>query len=237
MADTYESLKIPPHSVDAEQSVLGGLMLDNLAWVKIADKVQEEDFYRQDHRLIFRTLKELSNKGEPLDVITLSEHMKTAETLDDAGGLAYLATLAKDTPSAANIEAYAAIVREKSVLRQLIAVGTAIADMGFRTEGRDAKECVESAAQLVYELESTGGVADQEWKLLKKLMAARLEYIQEQSKNVDADGNPLLLGYATGFEELDKRWGGLEGGKVYIIAGRPKMGKTTLAQNVIEHIG
>ena len=159
MADTYESLKTPPHSIEAEQSVLGGLMLDNEAWMNIGDKLAEEDFYRQDHRLIFRSIAWLASNQKPLDVITLSEWLKENEQLEDAGGLSYLATMAKDTPSAANIVAYADIVREKSILRQLISVGTDIADSGYRTEGRDSKELLDDAERKVFK------IAEQEPKI------------------------------------------------------------------------
>ncbi|HPY42028.1 MAG TPA: DnaB-like helicase N-terminal domain-containing protein, partial [Thiolinea sp.] len=156
MADTYESLKIPPHSIEAEQSVLGGLMLDNEAWMVIGDKISETDFYRQDHRLIFRAIAYLASQQKPLDVITLSEWLKENRSLEDAGGLAYLATMAKDTPSAANISAYADIVREKSILRQLISVGTDITDSGYNTEGRDSRELLDQAERKVFEIAEQG---------------------------------------------------------------------------------
>ena len=151
MAETYESLKIPPHSIEAEQSVLGGLMLDNEAWMLIGDKLTELDFYRQDHRLIYRAISTLATQQKPLDVITLSEWLKENRQLDDAGGLAYLATMAKDTPSAANIAAYADIVREKSILRQLISVGTEIADSAFNTEGRESRELLDAAERKAFQ--------------------------------------------------------------------------------------
>jgi len=132
----FESLKVPPHSIQAEQSVLGGLMLDNQTWDSVADKVVETDFYRRDHQLIFRAIAQLAEKQDPFDVVTLSEILESTGELQDVGGLAYLGMLAKDTPSAANIVAYANIVRDRSVLRQLIHVGTEISDSAFSTEGR-----------------------------------------------------------------------------------------------------
>ena len=145
--DNIDEIKIPPHSLQAEQSVLGGLMLDNQTWDTIADRVGDEDFYRQAHRLIFRAIKQLAEKSDPFDVVTLSEALDSLGKLNDAGGLAYLGSLANDTPSAANIAAYADIVRERSVLRQLIHVGTEISSSAFNTDGRDTVELLENAEQ------------------------------------------------------------------------------------------
>ena len=154
--ESFESLRIPPHSIDAEQSVLGGLMLDNRAWDIIADRVSEEDFYRKDHRLIFRSIAQLAEDGQPLDWITLSEWLKQRAELDNAGGTSYLGTLAKDTPSAANIRAYADIVREKSVLRQLISVGTDISDLAFDSGDRDSRSLLDEAEQRVFKIAEQG---------------------------------------------------------------------------------
>jgi len=149
---SIDGLKVPPHSIQAEQSVLGGLMLDNQAWDTVADRVGEEDFYRKDHRLIFRAILGLAGREEPFDVITLSETLQKAGQLEDAGGLAYLGALAKETPSAANIGAYADIVRERSVLRQLIHVGTEISNSAFQTQGRETGELLEYAEQKVFQI-------------------------------------------------------------------------------------
>ena len=153
MADTefrsrdiaVESLKIPPHSIQAEQSVLGGLMLDNERWDTVADKVSDVDFYRKDHRLIFRSIQDLAEKNVPFDVVTISETLEKINELEDAGGLAYLSVLAKETPSAANIVAYANIVRDRSVLRQLIHIGTDISESAFNTEGMTTGDLLENA--------------------------------------------------------------------------------------------
>mgnify|MGYP001819592478 CR=1 FL=1 len=142
-------LKVPPHSVEAEQAVIGGLLLDNRAWEEIADRVVESDFYRGDHRLIFNAIRSLEEKSQPFDAVTLSEWLDKNGQLEDAGGLAYLGRLAKETPTAANIVAYADIVRERSVLRQLIAIGTDIARSGFNTEGRGSRELVEIAEKRI----------------------------------------------------------------------------------------
>ncbi|MEZ5536953.1 MAG: replicative DNA helicase [Thiolinea sp.] len=230
MADTYESLKIPPHSIEAEQSVLGGLMLDNEAWMSVGDRLAEEDFYRQDHRLIFRSIAWLASNQKPLDVITLSEWLKENEQLNDAGGLSYLATLAKDTPSAANIVAYADIVREKSILRQLISVGTEIADSGYRTEGRDSKQLLDQAEQKVFKIAEQGAKNTQAFKPLKSLIKTTLEHIEELSKLDSA-----ITGVSTGYTDLDEMTSGLQKGDLIIVAGRPSMGKTTFSMNIAEY--
>lgn len=230
MADTYESLKIPPHSIEAEQSVLGGLMLDNEAWMVIGDKLSETDFYRQDHRLIFRAIAYLASQQKPLDVITLSEWLKENRLLEDAGGLAYLATMAKDTPSAANINAYADIVREKSILRQLISVGTEIADSGYNTEGRDSRELLDQAERKVFEIAEHGARNTKSFRALKSLMKSTLEHIEELSKL-----NSTITGVSTGYTDLDEMTSGLQKGDLVIVAGRPSMGKTTFSMNIAEY--
>ncbi|WP_298608726.1 replicative DNA helicase [uncultured Thiothrix sp.] len=230
MADTYESLKIPPHSIEAEQSVLGGLMLDNEAWMVIGDKLSETDFYRQDHRLIFRAIAYLASQQKPLDVITLSEWLKENRSLEDAGGLAYLATMAKDTPSAANINAYADIVREKSILRQLISVGTEIADSGYNTEGRDSRELLDQAERKVFEIAEQGARNTKSFRDLKSLMKATLENIEVLSKL-----NSTITGVSTGYTDLDEMTSGLQKGDLVIVAGRPSMGKTTFSMNIAEY--
>jgi replicative DNA helicase len=230
MADTYESLKIPPHSIEAEQSVLGGLMLDNEAWMVIGDKLSETDFYRQDHRLIFRAIAYLASQQKPLDVITLSEWLKENRSLEDAGGLAYLATMAKDTPSAANIAAYADIVREKSILRQLISVGTEITDSGYNTEGRDSRELLDQAERKVFEIAEQGARHTKSFRDLKSLMKATLENIEVLSKL-----NSTITGVSTGYTDLDEMTSGLQKGDLVIVAGRPSMGKTTFSMNIAEY--
>ncbi len=230
MADTYESLKIPPHSIEAEQSVLGGLMLDNEAWMIVGDKLAETDFYRQDHRLIFRAISYLADQQKPLDIITLSEWLKENKQLDDAGGLAYLGTMAKDTPSAANISAYADIVREKSILRQLIAVGTEITDSGFNTEGRDSRVLLDEAEKKVFQIAEQGARNTRTFRPLKTLMKLSLEHIEALSKL-----NSSITGVSTGYTDLDVMTSGLQKGDLIIVAGRPSMGKTTFSMNIAEY--
>jgi len=228
--ESFESLRVPPHSIDAEQSVLGGLMLDNRAWDIIADRVSEEDFYRKDHRLIFRSIAQLAEESQPLDWITLSEWLKQRSELDNAGGTSYLGTLAKDTPSAANIRAYADIVREKSVLRQLISVGTDISDLAFNSGDRDSKSLLDEAEQRVFKI-AEQGARQQAFKPIKQLLKDSLDQIQRLA---ETDGN--ITGTATGYTELDEKTSGLNEGDLIIVAGRPAMGKTTFSMNIAEHV-
>ena len=226
----FESIKIPPHSIEAEQSVLGGLMLENSAWDQIADRVIEEDFYRHDHRLIFRSIADLAETNKPLDVITLSEWLKQRGEIQDAGGLAYLGTLAKDTPSAANIRAYADIVREKSVLRQLISVGTHIADSAFNSRDRPSKDLLDEAEQRVFHIAEKGS-RQQAFHSIKDLLKSSLAKIEELSKS-----DATITGEATGYSDLDKKTSGFHGGDLVVVAGRPAMGKTTFSMNIAEHV-
>ncbi|WP_020560371.1 replicative DNA helicase [Thiofilum flexile] len=230
MADTYEALKIPPHSIEAEQSVLGGLMLDNEAWDLVADKISTDDFYRHDHRTIFRAITSLAENAHPLDIITLSESLKRNNQLQEAGGLAYLAILAKDTPSAANIRAYAEIVREKSILRQLIGVGTDIADAAFNPEGRSSKMLLDEAEKKVFSIAEQGSRQNQTFRPIQKLMKLTLAHIEKLSK-LDS----TITGVSTGYTQLDEMTSGLQKGDLIIVAGRPSMGKTTFSMNIAEY--
>ncbi|MDD1622358.1 MAG: replicative DNA helicase [Methylococcaceae bacterium] len=226
-----ESLKVPPNSIQAEQSVLGGLMLDNQTWDSVADKVTEDDFYRRDHRLIFRTIAQLAEKQDPFDVITLSEALESTGELQDAGGLAYLGTLVKDTPSAANIVAYANIVRDRSVLRQLIHVGTEISDSAFSTEGRETADLLENAERRVFEIAEQRQRGQGGFSSIKSLLAKavdKIEMLYEQ------DGD--ITGASTGFTDLDEKTSGLQPSDLIIVAGRPSMGKTTIAMNMAENV-
>ncbi|MEE9303184.1 MAG: replicative DNA helicase [Thiotrichaceae bacterium] len=229
MPETIESLKTPPHSIEAEQSVLGGLLLDNNAWDQVADRVCEQDFYRQDHRLIFRSIVHLAEDQQPYDVVTLSDWLKTRSDLEDAGGLAYLGTLAKDTPSAANITAYAKIVREKSILRQLISVGTDISDMAFNPGDQDSRDILDIAEGKVFEIAEQGMRQEQGFRPVRSIMKNTLAQIEELGKNGEG-----ITGVPTGYDDLDELTNGLQKGDLIIIAGRPSMGKTTLAMNIAE---
>ena len=228
---SVESLKIPPHSIQAEQSVLGGLMLDNETWDTVADRVGENDFYRKDHRLIFRTISELAEKQDPFDVVTLSESLDQLGELEETGGLAYLGTLAKNTPSAANISAYADIVRDRSVLRQLIHVGTGISDTAFNTDGKATSELLESAERQVFEIAEQRQRGQGGFSSIKNLLADavdKIEMLYEQEGSI--------TGESTGFADFDDMTSGLQPSDLIIVAGRPSMGKTTFAMNIAENV-
>ena len=223
-----EALKIPPHSVEAEQAVLGGLMLDNQSWDKIADRISHEDFYRHDHRLIFNSLMDLARKDKPFDVLTVSDSLKTQNNLEEAGGEVYLFELANNTPSAANISAYSDIVRERSVLRQLISAAHDIADVAFHPEGRDSLEILDEAERRVFEIsekKSRGGGAQDIKELLAKA-AERIDTLFHSKEHI--------TGLATGFTDLDEKTSGFQDSDLIIVAGRPSMGKTAFAMNVAE---
>ncbi|MCL4157220.1 UNVERIFIED_CONTAM: hypothetical protein GTU68_056988, partial [Idotea baltica] len=205
-------------------------MLDNNAWENIADRVMESDFYRQDHRLIFRSIAELAEDNQPLDWITLSEWLKQRDELENAGGRTYLGTLAKDTPSAANIRAYADIVREKSILRQLISVGTDISDLAYNSGERDSKSLLDEAEQRVFRIAEQGN-REQTFKPIKQLLKESLDKIQQL-----AETEGMITGTPTGYTELDGMTSGLNAGDLVIVAGRPAMGKTTFSMNIAEHV-
>lgn len=226
-----DALKIPPQSVQAEQSVLGGLMLDNQTWDWVVDKVGEEDFYRADHRLIFRAISQLAERNEPFDVITLSEILERSSQLEDAGGLAYLGALAKDTPSAANIGAYSDIVRERSVLRQLIHAGTEISNSAYNTEGQEVQQLLEQAEQKVFSIAEQRQRGGGGFKPVKSLLAGAVDRIE---KLFQMEGS--ITGVSTGFNDFDEMTSGLQSSDLIIVAGRPSMGKTSFAMNIVEHV-
>ncbi len=224
------NLRVPPHSVEAEQAVIGGLLLDNRAWEQIADKLVEEDFYRNDHRLLFSAIRQLESRNEPFDAVTLSQCLDNNGHLDQAGGLLYLGRLAKDTPSASNIVAYANIVREKSVLRQLIAVGTDISGSGFQPEGRDSKELLDSAEKKVFQIAEQGARGQGGFQDMKSLLSKTVDKIDHL---FNSDGG--ITGVSTGFDKFDEMTTGLQEADLVIVAGRPSMGKTTFAMNIAEN--
>ncbi len=225
-----DKLKLPPHSIEAEQSVLGGLMLDNAAWELVADQVGEEDFYRQDHRLIFHAISALYARNEPVDVVTVSEWLEHHKQLEDAGGFAYLAEIASSTPSAANIKSYAQIVRERSVLRQLIHVATRIGDSVFNTEGRETSEIIDHAERLVFSIAEQGRRGHHAVRPIRELLTEVTDRIDKLYHHAGA-----YTGIPTGFSDFDDMTSGLQDTDVIIVAGRPSMGKTSFAMNIAEH--
>jgi replicative DNA helicase len=224
------ALKVPPHSMQAEQAVLGGLMLDNNAWDTVADLLSEQDFYRRDHRLIFRAIEQLAEKNNPLDAVTLSEWLDQNRLLEEVGGLSALGTLAQNTPSAANIKAYAEIVRENSVMRQLIEVGNRIANSGFVPEGRGSSALLDDAEKLVFDIAEQGKRGKRGFRDIRSLLAAAVDRIDMLSQQDEA-----ITGVSTGFSDLDEKTAGLQPSDLIIVAGRPSMGKTTLAVNFAEN--
>lgn len=220
----------PPHSEDAEQSLLGGIMLDERAWDQIADVVGSNDFYRPDHRLIFGAMGDLIERNQPLDAITVGDLLQRQGKLDDAGGRAYLARLVGNTPGAANIRSYASIVREHAMLRQLIEVGGDIAASAFESEGRQVAELVDRAEQRVFEIAERGERRGSGFIALKEVVQPSIDRLDALSNSEDG-----ITGVATGFEDLDSRTAGLQAGDLVVIAGRPSMGKTTLALNIAEN--
>jgi replicative DNA helicase len=225
-----DALRVPPHSIDAEQAVLGGLMLDERAWERIADKLAEDDFYRKDHRLIFRAIGELSNKNMPCDAVTLGEWFESNGLAELVGGTSYVIQLANSTPSAANIAAYAEIVREKSILRQLIDAGTEIVGDGFQPEGRSSQEILETAEQKVFHIAESGARGK---KGFVQMRTAVKEAFQILHQRYESKGS--VTGLATGFTDLDEMTAGLQPSDLIIVAARPSMGKTALAVNMAEH--
>lgn len=224
------SVKVPPHSIDAEQSVLGGLMLDNRAWDQVLDRVHEADFYRNEHRLIFRAMSRLLDQSKPIDVLTVSEALRELHELEQVGGEVFLFELANNTPSAANIAAYADIVRERSVLRQLISAAGEIAGDAFNAQGRSIVELLDAAEQRVFSISESGtrgsGPAN-----IKDYLAKTMDRIDTLFQSGTA-----ITGIPTGYHDLDDMTSGLQPSDLVIIAGRPSMGKTMLATNIAEHI-
>ena len=226
-----QSLRVPPHSIQAEQSLLGGLMLDNQTWENVADKVVEGDFYRREHKLIFAAVRKLADQQQPFDVVTLAEMLEGSGELEDAGGLPYLGVIANDTPSAANVSAYAKIVRERSVMRQLISVGTDITDIAFNPSGRGSAEMLDEAERRVFEIaeqESRGGGGFQSLRTLLGKAVNRIEELFQRDEPI--------TGLPSGFKDFDMMTSGLQASDLIIVAGRPSMGKTTFAMNIAENV-
>jgi replicative DNA helicase len=225
-----QRLKVPPNSIEAEQALIGGLMLNAQAWDKIADVVSADDFYRKDHRLIFQAIDRLIDDGSPCDVVTVAEHLDNRGELESAGGFEYLGTLANETAGAANARAYARILRERSMLRALINAGNEIAGSAFTNDGRTASQVLDDAERLVFEIAEKGSRGRKGFKPLKEILPETVDRIDELHQSDDS-----ITGISTGFNEFDKLTAGLQGGDLVIIAGRPSMGKTTLAINIGEN--
>ena len=231
--EEVSALSMPPHSMEAEQSVIGGLLLENSAWDRIADVVTGEDFYRHEHRVIFRSISKLVNESRPADVITVQEELERNDELEATGGFNYLVTLAQNTPSAANIRRYAEIVRERSVMRRLAEVGTEIARSAYNPQGRDAGQLLDEAENKVFQIAESTAKSKQgflEMPTLLKQVVERIDMLYARDNPDDVTGVP------TGFIDLDKKTSGLQPGDLIIVAGRPSMGKTAFSINIAEHV-
>ncbi|AJG19939.1 MULTISPECIES: replicative DNA helicase [Cupriavidus] len=228
-----DNLKVPPHSIEAEQSVLGGLLLDNAAWDRIADFLNEADFYRFDHRMIFQSISRLIAATKPADVITVYESLQGAGKAEEVGGLAYLNSLAQNTPSAANIRRYAEIVRERSVLRKLVTVADDIATAAFAPKGREVRELLDEAESKVFAIAEEGSRGQKGFQEIQPLLTQVVERIDELYHR---DSSTDVTGVPTGFIDLDRMTSGMQAGDLIIVAGRPSMGKTAFSLNIGEHV-
>jgi len=225
-----DQLRVPPQSIEAEQAVLGGLMLAPDAYDRIADQVTDNDFYRRDHQLIYRAIRELAEKNKPFDAVTLGEWFESMGLSEQVAGGAYLIELASTTPSAANIVAYAEIVRDKAVLRQLIEVGTGIVNDGFQPDGRDSSEILSAAEQQVFAIAEAGARGRTDFTPVNKALSEAFDVLQTRYAN-----GGTVTGLPTGYTEFDEMTAGLQPTDLIILAARPAMGKTTLALNMAEH--
>jgi len=227
------ALKLPPHSIESEQSLIGGLLLDNAAWDRIADLVVEADFYRDDHRRIFKHVAKLIEQGKPADAVTVFAALEKSGEAEQAGGLAYLGDMAASTPSAANIRRYAEIVRERAILRRLVTVGDEIAASALKPSGKDAKMLLDEAEARVFEIAEAGARNAGGFVPIQPLLGQVVDRIQEL---YDRDSPSEITGVPTGLVDLDAKTSGLQATDMIVVAGRPGMGKTTLALNIAEHV-
>ena len=224
-------LRVPPHSIEAESSVLGGLLLDNSAWDRVADLINDSDFYRYEHRLAYSAIAALVNASKPADVVTVFEHLQNLGKADEAGGLAYLNSLAQYVPSAANIRRYAEIVRERAILRKLIAASDEIATNAFNPQGKPVAKILDEAEQKVFKIGEEGSRMKDGFQSMDTLVVDLLDRVQEMADNpMDVTGVP------TGFIDLDRMTSGLQAGDLVVLAARPSMGKTAFAINIAEHV-
>src|SRR4051812_47233248 len=225
--------RTPPHSIEAEQSLLGALMLDNQAFDRVADLITGEDFYRDDHRRIWRHISRLIEANKPADVVTVSEAIDASEDKDRTGGPAYLGALAQNTPSALNIRRYAELVREKSVQRRLASVATGIAEDALNPGSKDVGQMLDEAESKIFQIAESGARKNEGLMEIKPVLARvfeRIDHLYHRDNPSDVTGVP------TGYTRLDQMTSGLQGGDLIIVAGRPSMGKTALALNIAEHV-
>ena len=225
------SLRVPPHSIEAESSVLGGLLLDNHAWDRVGDLLVEGDFYRHEHRLIFTAIAGYINASKPADVITVYEKLQSQGKAEEIGGLVYLNSLAQYVPSASNIRRYAEIVRERGILRKLVTASDEIAANAFNTEGRPVDKILDEAERKIFNIGEEGSRMKQGFQAMETLVVDLLDRVQEMADNPND-----ITGVPTGFIDLDRMTSGLQAGDMVVLAARPSMGKTAFAVNIAEHV-
>jgi replicative DNA helicase len=224
-------LRIPPHSIEAESSVLGGLLLDNAAWDRVGDLVSDRDFYRYEHRLIYAAIGALINASKPADVITVFEQLQNQGKAEELGGLTYLNSLAQYVPSAGNIRRYAEIVRERSILRKLVSASEEIATNAFNPKGRPVAAILDESEQKIFNIGEEGARTKQGFQGMDTLVVDLLDRVQEMADNPND-----VTGVPTGFYDLDRMTAGFQAGDLIVLAARPSMGKTALAINIAEHV-
>ncbi|RQP22087.1 replicative DNA helicase [Piscinibacter terrae] len=230
--DEVARLRIPPHSIEAEQSVLGGLLLDNSAWDKAGDLLNDSDFYRFEHRHIYAAIGGLINGNKPADVITVFEQLQSLGKAEECGGLVYLNALAQSVPSAANIRRYAEIVRERAVLRKLVAASDEIATNAFNPQGRPVSQILDEAESQIFRIGEEGSKSRQGFQSMDQLVVALIDRVNELHEN----GAEEVTGVRTGLYDFDRMTAGLQPGDLIVLAARPSMGKTALALNIGEHV-
>ena len=228
------SLKVPPHSIEAEQSILGGLLIDNKAIDRIAGQVSASDFYRNDHKIIFSHISKLIDNNQPADIVTVAESLEQNSELTKVGGVAYLGLIAENTPTASNISGYAKIVRERSIMRNLVDVGSDIVESAFSPQGKDAQQLLDESESKIFQIADAGTSEKLGFVDIKELLPKAAQRIDDLYQLDDPNG---VTGVPSGYSDLDKKTAGLQPGDLIIIAGRPSMGKTSLALNIAEHVG
>ncbi len=234
MADEQlDALKLPPHSIEAEQSVIGGLLLENEALDKVADILSPDDFYQHDHKTIYQHIARLIERNRPADIVTVAESLENTAELASVGGIAYLGSLAQNTPTAANIRRYAEIVRERAIMRKLVTVGSDIAGSAFSPNGRDAQQLLDEAEAKIFQIAESGNKDTEGFQDIKELLPQVAEKIDELFSREDQSE---VTGIPTGFTDLDRMTSGLHGGDLIIVAGRPSMGKTAFSINMAENV-
>ena len=224
-------LRVPPHSIEAESSVLGGLLLDNGAWDRVGDLLVDNDFYRHEHKLIYAAIGALINASKPADVITVNEQLQNQGKAEEIGGLGYLNSLAQYVPSASNIRRYAEIVRERSILRKLVSASDEIATNAFNPQGKAIDRILDEAEQKIFNIGEEGSRMKQGFQSMDTLVVELLDRVQEMADNPND-----ITGVPTGFYDLDRMTSGLQPGDMVVLAARPSMGKTAFAINIAEHV-